>query len=65
MTTKLQAAPAGDAPKGDVARPPEFLGGHENLTSIDACIIISSTSNSVNRLHSMVVLKKLVMCVVN
>ncbi|OIQ25939.1 N-acetylglucosamine-specific PTS transporter subunit IIBC [uncultured Vibrio sp.] len=33
------AAPAGDAPKGDVARQYlKALGGHDNLTSIDACI---------------------------
>ena len=32
-------APAGDAPKGDVARQYlKALGGHDNLTTIDACI---------------------------
>ena len=33
------ATPAGEAPKGDLARQYlKALGGHENLTSIDACI---------------------------
>ena len=34
-----EAAPAGDAAKGDLARQYlKALGGHDNLTSIDACI---------------------------
>jgi PTS system N-acetylglucosamine-specific IIC component len=36
---EASAAPAGDAAKGDLARQYlKALGGHDNLTSIDACI---------------------------
>ncbi|MEZ8134385.1 N-acetylglucosamine-specific PTS transporter subunit IIBC [Vibrio splendidus] len=54
------AAPAGDAPKGDVARQYlKALGGHENLTSIDACITRLRLTLKDRSIADEVVLKKL------
>ncbi|PMH25815.1 PTS N-acetylmuramic acid transporter subunit IIBC [Vibrio lentus] len=54
------AAPAGDAPKGEVARQYlKALGGHENLTSIDACITRLRLTLKDRSIADEVVLKKL------
>ncbi|ANP75920.1 N-acetylglucosamine-specific PTS transporter subunit IIBC [Vibrio sp. 10N.222.51.C8] len=54
------AAPAGEAPKGDLARQYlKALGGHDNLTSIDACITRLRLTLKDRSVADEVVLKKL------